>query len=267
MKRKTVALESINYTFVPNHQETMEALARARLSAREFKIVILILNQTDGYLRQEDTIRPDFFQERTGIPKNHLSHALARLRAWNVISQQKHAFKVAPPQQWAPETFADSPKTASHSPKTAKTLAENGENQIHTKDNTKDNLLKTTLTGKKNSPKTAKTPDPRVTGVMEAAEKERGWKSPSYAAEAGAVKWMLRDYTPEDILGCRRWLSQNPFWDSTSLLMMSVKKQIGIWVQKDRPTTWQPPLSLYTPKTSRIEKLPSPEAFKEGSTW
>ena len=116
--------------------------------------------------------------------------------------------------------------------------------------------------------KTEKTPgDPRVTGVMEAVEQERGWKSPAYAAEAGAVKWMLKDYATEDILGCWRWLCQNPFWKSTALLMMSVKKQIGIWIQKDRPTTWQSPLSPYTPKTSRTEKLPSREAFKEGSTW
>lgn len=178
MKRK--ALESINYSFVPNHQATMEALARARLSGREFRAILFILNQTDGYLRPDDTIRPAFFEERTGISKAHLANALTRLRHWNIVWQQKHVFKVNPPQQWAAEAFADSPKTVNsslpnpdtnspktvnvqrvkpphqpvsdtnspktvnHSPKTVKTLTENGEKQICTKDNTKDNLLKTT---------------------------------------------------------------------------------------------------------------------------
>lgn len=34
--RPPTASESINYSFVPNRRSTMEALARSRLSAREF---------------------------------------------------------------------------------------------------------------------------------------------------------------------------------------------------------------------------------------
>ena len=101
--------------------------------------------------------------------------------------------------------------------------------------------------------------DPRVTEMMNALEGERGWKSPSYAAEAGAVKWMLRDYAPEDILGCWSYLKTDPFWEGKALLMMSVRKQIGTWV-----STGRPPMK---PRTIRIEKLPAREEFAEGKSW
>lgn len=243
---KSVPKESINYSFVPNHHETMQALARARLSGREFRLVILILNQTDGYLREQDTILPTFFQERTGISRAHLSNALARLRQWNIITQQKHTFKVNFPLHWAPEAFTyspktvNSPKTVSHSPKTVNPLTENGEKQIHSKDNTKDNSSKENK-GPVPGPDQQAPPskalkssaDPRVTEIMKTLEKERGWISPAYAAEASAIKWMLcHNFPPEDILACWRAMASDPWWQDKALRMMSVKNQIGNWVKK-----------------------------------
>ena len=105
MKRKVVALESINYSFVPNHRDTMEALARSRLSGREFRCVIFILNQTDGYLRPQDTIRPAFFEARAAIHKAHLGNVLSRLKAWNIVSKTNTTYKVNPPSQWSPDAL------------------------------------------------------------------------------------------------------------------------------------------------------------------
>ena len=100
--RSPQAKQSLNYSFIPNHQPTMEALVRCRLSGKEIRAVLFVMNQTDGYLREEDTIKPAFWEERANIPKSNLSHTLARLRDWKVISQQKYSFKVNPPRDWDP---------------------------------------------------------------------------------------------------------------------------------------------------------------------
>jgi len=57
--------EKIQYSFVPNHRETMMALARARLRSQEFRLVVALLNQTDGYLRDQDEISSTFWQAIT----------------------------------------------------------------------------------------------------------------------------------------------------------------------------------------------------------
>ena len=289
MKKKTGTLESINYSFVPNHQDTMEALARAPLNGLDFRLILLVLRQTDGYLRESDQIGPKFLEEKTGLLNEECYRVFKRLKGWSIISSpQPGVYKVNPPAMWQLPT--QHPKARPQNPPKRSSPAEVSgaaevsglvpqklavtPAEVSEIDTPKDNILKTTLetTGADAPQKTKgkKKPegDPRVAEVMEALETERGWASPCFGGEAGAIKWMLTNSSPpEDILGCWRWLRQDPFWQSTALLMMSVKKQIGIWAQKGRPTTWQPPLSLYTPKTSRIEKLPSPEAFKEGSTW
>lgn len=106
-------------------------MARAKLSAREFRVVLLIMRQTDGYLRGEDQISPDFFSKKTAIPKSHVSHAVARLKQWGVIAVRPGNppfYAVRPSPDWAPEAFAEngepgthaSPKTANGLPKTAK---------------------------------------------------------------------------------------------------------------------------------------------------
>ena len=83
--------------------------------------------------------------------------------------------------------------------------------------------------------KTKEKPDPRVMGVMDTLEKERGYHSGAFAAEAGAVKWMLKQgYTPEDILDCWRAMGLDPFWEPKPRLMTSVKTQIGAWAAKGK---------------------------------
>src|SRR3990172_3881386 len=100
----------VAYSFCPNHTDIIETLARARLSGREFRIVLLIMRQTDGYLRAEDQISPAFFAAKTGIQKAHIGNALARLKTWGIISVTQGrppAYSVKPPGQWAPKSLTE----------------------------------------------------------------------------------------------------------------------------------------------------------------
>lgn len=131
-------IDSIQYSFVPNHTATMEALAMSSLSGRDFRIVLLILRQTNGYLREEDQISPAFFARRTGLSKSNLSHAIKRLTHLQVISVKPGrppTYSVNPPQRWKPEAFVqmDEPDSS----KWTRTLVEMDEKQLRPIDNLK----------------------------------------------------------------------------------------------------------------------------------
>jgi len=131
-------IDCIGYSFVPNHTATMEALARVKLSGREFRIVLFIMRQTNGYLREEDQISPAFFELKTGIGKDHIPHVLARLQKLGIVTVipgRPPTYSVNPPQRWKPEVFAKNGEP--FSPNLAISLAENGENQLRPIDNLK----------------------------------------------------------------------------------------------------------------------------------
>lgn len=131
-------IDCIGYSFVPNHTATMDALARAKLSGREFRIVLFIMRQTNGYLREEDQISPGYFESKTGIDKAHLSNVLGRLKKLNIISvasANPPFYSVNPPQRWDPAVFTKNGEDGS--PNLVRNFTENGENQLHPKDNLK----------------------------------------------------------------------------------------------------------------------------------
>lgn len=133
----------IPYSFVPNHTATIEALAHSKLSGRQLRTVLFIMRQTDGYLRNEDRISPAFFAQKIGISKDHMPHVLSSLKKLNIITVlpgNPPIYSVNPPDHWRQAAFAKSGEKSS--PKMARNLAENGENQLHPKDN-----LKTTTKG------------------------------------------------------------------------------------------------------------------------
>lgn len=110
MKPQRTITYGIPYSFCPNHTSIVEALAHAAFSAREFRIVVLVMRQTDGYLRAEDQMAPAFISARTGITKSNVSHALTRLKAWGVLrmSQGNPPFySVTSPASWAPAAFVE----------------------------------------------------------------------------------------------------------------------------------------------------------------
>ncbi len=239
MRKGQTSIQSINYSFVPNHQETMEALARTALTGRQIRLIILIMNQTDGYLREEDHLGPKFLVEKTGITKEHCYHVLADLKAMNIVaSPGPGIFKVNPPKLWKKTGAADG-TTAAHGTSLVPPMAPTGAAHGTKMNDSKDNLLKTTTKDNLEgvNPSTPGTTerkaegDPRVQETALALEKERGYRSPLWAAEAKAIKWMLgQSRSPEDILACWRAMKRDPWWASRELLLMSVQKEIGQWV-------------------------------------
>ncbi len=79
----------------------MEALAKAPLTGRQFRLVLLIMNQTDGYLKDTDHLGPKFLVQRTGMSKANCYHVLAELKSMVIVESPKPGiFKVLPPEHW-----------------------------------------------------------------------------------------------------------------------------------------------------------------------
>lgn len=132
----TRTVSYIPYSFVPNHTATIEALARSQLSGRQFRAVLFIMRQTDGYLRNEDSIRPGFFTRNTSIGKDHVPHVLKSLQNLRVITIRPGnppTYSVNPPADWKDAAFANPGERTSPNP--ARKFAKNGEKQLYPKDN------------------------------------------------------------------------------------------------------------------------------------
>lgn len=165
--KNIIGIERIQYSFVPNHTETIEALARAKFSNEEFRIIMALLRYTNGYLQEENSLSLIKLHEITDISKPHLCHKIKRLLDLHVLSRRdKTVYKVNLPKEWNNSVFSLSsngplqalPKQAipQKLPKRATVIAQTGNNslpkqatpsdtkQIRPKDNIKDNLLKTT---------------------------------------------------------------------------------------------------------------------------
>ena len=85
----------------------MEALPLTKLSGRDFRVLLFILGQTDGYHRTEDKIKPAFFVERTGLDKSNIRVTVARLRKLHVIAKSGQFYEVLPPDKWDKEIFIE----------------------------------------------------------------------------------------------------------------------------------------------------------------
>jgi phage replication O-like protein O len=102
---KTRSAESIQYTFVPNRRETMQALAMANFTNQEFRIIIALMNQTNGYLREEDTIASTFWQALTFMSRPSVFKTLRRLIEKGVIAKSDGAYRLRSPNEWPPSVF------------------------------------------------------------------------------------------------------------------------------------------------------------------
>ena len=99
--------EKIEYQFDPYRKEVMRALCLTKLSGRDFRVLLFILGQTDGYHRTEDKIKPAFFAERTGMAKSNVRVAISRLRALHMIVKHGQFYAVLPPNQWDKDAFIE----------------------------------------------------------------------------------------------------------------------------------------------------------------
>lgn len=102
-----VSRNKIDWTFGAYRREVMIALCLTKLSGTDFRVIIFLLAQTDGYRRTEDKIKPAFFEERTDLSRANVRRTIARLRGWHMISKQGHIYTVLPPGQWDKEVFAE----------------------------------------------------------------------------------------------------------------------------------------------------------------
>ncbi|HUV52908.1 MAG TPA: hypothetical protein VMW64_07520 [Dehalococcoidia bacterium] len=115
-KFKGQTRESIHYSFMPNHRETMLALARARFTNQEYRVIIALMNQTDGYVRKEDTISTSFWQSITLMRTESLLHTIKGLVAHGVVAvetrDKKPFYRMNHPNEWPPDVFAPQLVTA-----------------------------------------------------------------------------------------------------------------------------------------------------------
>lgn len=83
-------------------------------------------------------------------------------------------------------------------------------------------------------------PDPRIIPLLVAFEDMLGYPLPNRGAEAKAAKQLLAaGYTPDDALACWRFLQTDSFWADRHCGLMSVFKQVGVWVRAGRPANRQ----------------------------
>ncbi len=97
----------IPYEFNAYRREVMTALCLTKLSGRDFRVLLFILGQTDGYHRPEDKIKPLFFVERTGLDKSNIRVTIARLRKLHIIAKSSSFYTVLPPDQWDKDIFVE----------------------------------------------------------------------------------------------------------------------------------------------------------------
>ncbi len=104
-----VSRKKIAYEFNPYRRELMKALCLTKLSGADFRVLLFLLGQTDGYRRTQDKIRPVFFVERTGMDKGNIRRTISRLRKWHMITKHGQFYEVLPPDQWDKEVFVETP--------------------------------------------------------------------------------------------------------------------------------------------------------------
>jgi len=85
-------------------------MARAKLSSQESRVVIALMNQTNGYLREEDEILPSFWQVITLMSVESIHHTLSRLIKQGIVvtgkEERARYYHVAHPNEWSKSVFA-----------------------------------------------------------------------------------------------------------------------------------------------------------------
>lgn len=250
----------IGYAFDPYRREVIRALCQTKLSGADFRVLLTILGQTDGYHRSEDKIKPDLFQERTGLDKANIRRTISRLRSWGIISRTSFYFTVNTPDSWKQEVFLETQNRFNfdtvlgeqHDEKRIKSdtlsVNEDDENRIKSDTPTASNLIRsedkidTVLASSKehylkNTTKesTSSSKNDDVKEIYEKLKDRRGYNSPVAGAEAKAMNWMLgQGYNVADIISCYDLMKEEPFWSDKFLNMQTVRSQIGEKLKKEK---------------------------------
>ena len=73
------------------------------------------------------------------------------------------------------------------------------------------------------------------TKLMRLYQTALGYKIPNGGKEAAGAKRILKQYSPEDAIGCYRYLKSDPFWQGKHLSLQTVYEQIGAWQNAGKP--------------------------------
>ena len=234
-------MKSTPFTPVPN--TLLEALARVRITGRQFRLILLLLRQTDGYQdsngnrRKEDHLGPKFLSQKTGLSKENCYHELAKLKALGIVaSPAPGVYKVTPPSLWqvSSVTLSVVPDTSQVSSVTPAGVVPdtnlNGSKENPLEKTIKENSTRAARAGDSSEGRSEekKPPDPRVKEVLRDIEKKLGYQIPNYGKEWAAVKRALTmGYSPEEVRGCWEKMKDFAFWQGKWLPLAKVAENLG----------------------------------------
>ncbi len=288
--RRTQAMKK-PYTQLENG--SLEALARAPFSSREFRVVLAILRLTNGYHLTENNISIAYLQQLTGIASNHLYETLKSLAQSQVISYVNGgtlachgpALWTFPPKASpSPEVglSTEPPGRGGDSPDLGPKESRLGTNLVPTWDQkpkaepassqivaSKENSLKKTPKENKDAQRPVRRasatsskvpPDSRVKEVLASVQQEQGYPIVNWGKEGAAVKRALRlEYTPQQVIECWRRMKGFAFWRGKVLPMATVAANLGEFVAgtlTEYPGAGRPP-------ARRVEARTDPHDFDE----
>ncbi len=228
------------------------------LSPNEWRVLLCVIRLSYGFRAKTARITGARVATMTGMHEQHVSATFKRLVHRNLIVRSGKRIGVQKDwERWlSHEQKSQGPVTSEHEtesgtdesnrsllPKVTRGCEELNALKKRIKKQAVAPLRPPSSEGEKTVPvsdgEASCTPDKGavqnagVRQVFAGLKERRGWTSPMSAAEAKAIRWMLGEgYTPEDILGCYDYLAGQGFWRDKPLFMMSVKKDIGLWRQR-----------------------------------
>jgi len=126
-----------DYTKIEN--ALLEALCGSNLTNREFRVLLYVLRQTNGYLKNADWIAFSQFVEGTKIRRQHLHATVKRLIAKKWLIKEENMLKITLPP--FPGSVQSQVGTKIVPPVGTFTVPHGGNyNKILTKDRKKENL-------------------------------------------------------------------------------------------------------------------------------
>ena len=244
---KGIASPQLKDGYTPIANELMEAFATLHLGTGQTQILFVVLRKTFGWQKPDDRISYGQLAKATGLPRRSVIRALQELAAREIVNvtpngyintialQKNHllwhktgdARDTTPQTGDAGDTRVVTPGTLGGDARDTKTGDARDTHKRNKSSYTKEIPKKGTRTARPAG-------DSRVGAVMRYLEELRGYPSPAYGREGKAVKGMLVNHSPEDILACWQALKLDGFWANKELFMDKVADQLPGWVKGGR---------------------------------
>jgi len=228
----------MNKPYTQLENETLEAMARGDLTAREMRVLFAILRLTNGYHLQDNQVSIKYLLQLTTLDRSDLYKTIKSLSAKQAIARtSRGTFACHGPALWKLDvgqiTHIASPPIVGELPTTCRRITHKNEGDSPTFSPLSKTYLGPDTASKENIKKTPKenrrSPlEGEKRRVIKELEKRRGYTSGQAAAEASAIQWMLKHgYSADEISRCYDAMKSEQFWAESHLSMVSVKNQIG----------------------------------------